>query len=104
MQGVAQQSRQVPSVTRRNKPPPLEDPVPGIVNQMAAKERAVHLKMIEGQADRREANRQNPLGGETYPPFLSVSPFCALLAQAGCDSVCLVILLIRHFRHIFENC
>jgi hypothetical protein len=55
MQGVAEQSQQVPLVIKHNRPPPLEDPVPCFVDQTAVKERTVHLKMIEGQIDRREA-------------------------------------------------
>jgi hypothetical protein len=94
MQGDASQSRQVPSVTWHNRPPPLEDLAPGIANQTVAKERAVPLKMIEGQTDRREANHQDPLRGEARAPLSSVSLFCAQLAQVGSFSLSLFRLVI----------
>jgi hypothetical protein len=92
--------------TQHNRPPPLEDPVPGIPDQTAGRERAIPLKMIEGWTSRREANRQDPLRGEARPPLSSVSPFCAhqleldpslspSLSLSSCESVFLAILSVE---------
>jgi hypothetical protein len=99
--------------SQHNRPPPLEDPVQGIPDQMAARERAVPLKMIKGWTSRREANHQDPLRGEARPSLLSDHHFALSslswipFSLLSCESVLLAVLIVEaiwlHSRELLEE-